>query len=197
MRQNDRPNKDPNRDQDSQLIEKLVNVNRVAKVVKGGKNFSFSALVVVGDGKGRVGHGLGKAREVPDAIRKATDSAVKAMVRVPLREARTFHHDSMGHFGAGRVIVRSAVPGTGIIAGGPARAIFEALGVHDVVCKSLGSSNPHNLIRATFDALGSMSSPRQVGARRHKKVSDILGHREAKVSQEKPVGTQPTASNQG
>ena len=192
MRQNEKPNKD----QESQLVEKLVTVNRVAKVVKGGKNFSFEALVVVGDGKGRVGHGLGKAREVPDAIRKATDSAVKAMVRVPLREGRTFHHDTVGHFGAGRVIVRSATPGTGIIAGGPARAIFEALGVHDVVCKSIGSSNPHNLVRATFDALASMASPRQIGARRQKKVSDILGQREDRGSAEKGARSDEAPANQ-
>lgn len=192
MRQNERPSKD----QDSQFVEKIVAINRVAKVVKGGKNFSFSALVVVGDGKGRVGHGLGKAREVPDAIRKATDSAVKAMVRVPLREGRTFHHDTVGRFGAGHVIVRSAVPGTGIIAGGPARAIFEALGVHDVVCKSIGSSNPHNLVRATFEALTSMASPRQIGARRQKKVSDILGQREDRSSSEKGMRSEEAPANQ-
>jgi len=167
------------KEQDNQLIEKLVGINRVAKVVKGGKNFSFSALVIVGDGKGRVGHGLGKAREVPDAIRKATEAATRAMVRVPLRDSRTFHHDALGRFGAGHVVVRTASAGTGIIAGGPARAVFEALGVHDVVCKSIGSTNPHNMVRATFAALAEMSSPRQVAARRHKKVSEIIGARES------------------
>lgn len=167
---------------ESPYVEKLVGINRVAKVVKGGKNFSFSALVVVGDGKGKVGHGLGKAREVPEAIRKATDKAIKSLKRVPLKEGRTFHHDVTGHFRAGRVAVRAAPAGTGIIAGGPARAVFEALGVQDVVCKSIGSSNPHNMVRATFDALLQMSSPRQIAARRHKKVSDIIGRREAQIS---------------
>jgi len=166
------------RSQDQVFVEKLVSINRVAKVVKGGKNFSFSALVVAGDGKGRVGCGLGKAREVPDAVRKATDKARKNLIRVPLREGRTLHHDITGHFGAGRVVVRAAPAGTGIIAGGPTRAIFEALGVHDVVCKCVGSTNPHNLVRATLDALKNVTSPRQVAVRRSKKVSDIIGRRE-------------------
>lgn len=168
---------------ESQLIEKLVGINRVAKVVKGGKNFSFSALVVVGDGKGRVGHASAKAREVPDAIRKATERASKKMIRVPLREGRTFHHDVIGRFGAGRVVIRTAPPGTGIIAGGPARAVFEALGVQDVVCKSVGTSNPHNMVRAAFAGLENSSAPRQVAARRSKKVSEIVGRREGKVAQ--------------
>ncbi len=163
--------------EESPYIEKLVAVNRVAKVVKGGKNFSFASLVVVGDGKGRVGFGTGKAREVPEGIRKATERATRSMIRVPLKEGRTFHHDVIGHFGAGRVVLRSAPPGTGVIAGGPARAIFEALGVHDVVCKSTGTSNPHNMVRAVFDAFEHTYSPRQVAARRGKKVSDILGSR--------------------
>ncbi|HVZ00014.1 MAG TPA: 30S ribosomal protein S5 [Dongiaceae bacterium] len=169
--------RDRERSQEAELIEKLVGINRVAKVVKGGKRFGFAAIVVVGDGKGRVGHGSGKAREVPEAIRKATEHAKRTMIRVPLREGRTLHHDSDGHFGAGRVVIRAAEPGTGIIAGGPVRAIFEALGVHDVVAKSVGTSNPHNMIKAAFDALTHCNSPRAVAARRSKKVSDILGKR--------------------
>jgi len=164
-----------NRSDEVELIEKLVGINRVAKVVKGGKRFGFAAIVVVGDGKGRVGHGSGKAREVPEAIRKATEHAKKTMIRVPLREGRTLHHDADGHFGAGRVVIRAAEAGTGIIAGGPVRAIFEALGVHDVVAKSVGTSNPHNMIKAAFDALTRSNSPRSVAARRGKKVSDIIG----------------------
>jgi small subunit ribosomal protein S5 len=165
--------------EESELIEKLVSINRVAKVVKGGRRFGFAALVVVGDGKGRVGVGSGKAREVPEAIRKATDQAKRTMIRVPLREARTLHHDVFGHYGAGRVVLRAAPGGTGIIAGGPMRAIFEALGVQDVVTKSIGTSNPHNMIKATFDALARVVSPRVVAARRGRRVSDILGRREA------------------
>ena len=158
-----------------ELIEKLVHINRVSKTVKGGKRFGFAALVVVGDGKGRVGFGHGKAREVPEAITKATASAKKKMIRVPLKEGRTLHHDGKGHFGAGKVNVRSAPAGTGIIAGGPMRAVFESLGVHDVVSKSIGTSNPYNMIRATFDALGNQSSPKAVAQRRGKKVADLLG----------------------
>jgi small subunit ribosomal protein S5 len=172
------PREDRGREE-SELIEKLVGINRVAKVVKGGRRFGFAALMVVGDGRGRVGFGHGKAREVPEAIRKATESAKRSMIRVPLREGRTLHHDIHGHYGAGRVVMRSAEPGTGIIAGGPMRAIFEALGVHDVVAKSVGTANPHNMIRATFDALSRSASPRMVAQRRGKKVSDILtGRRE-------------------
>ena len=147
-----------------ELVEKLVHINRVSKTVKGGKRFGFAALVVVGDGKGRAGFGHGKAREVPEAISKATAAAKKAMVRVPLREGRTLHHDGMGHFGAGRVYVRSAPAGTGIIAGGPMRAVFESLGVADVVTKSVGTSNPYNMVRATFEALGEQTSPKVGGA---------------------------------
>jgi small subunit ribosomal protein S5 len=158
-----------------ELIEKLVHINRVSKTVKGGKRFGFAALVVVGDGKGRAGFGHGKAREVPEAISKATAAAKKAMVRVPLRDGRTLHHDGKGHFGAGKVTVRSAPSGTGIIAGGPMRAVFESLGVADVVTKSVGTSNPYNMIRATFEALKDQTSPRQVAQRRGKKVSDLLG----------------------
>ncbi len=157
------------------LIEKLVHINRVSKTVKGGKRFGFAALVVVGDGKGRAGFGHGKAREVPEAISKATAAAKKAMVRVPLRDGRTLHHDGLGHFGAGRVTLRSAPPGTGIIAGGPMRAVFESLGVADVVTKSVGTSNPYNMIRATFEALKEQTSPRSVAQRRGKKVADLLG----------------------
>ncbi|MDQ3078465.1 MAG: 30S ribosomal protein S5 [Pseudomonadota bacterium] len=158
-----------------ELIEKLVHINRVSKTVKGGKRFGFAALVVVGDGKGRSGFGHGKAREVPEAISKATAAAKKAMIRVPLRDGRTLHHDGNGHFGAGKVTVRSAPSGTGIIAGGPMRAVFETLGVADVVTKSVGTSNPYNMIRATFEALKEQTSPRSVAQRRGKKVSDLLG----------------------
>jgi small subunit ribosomal protein S5 len=174
--------------EEPEFIERLVAVNRVAKVVKGGRRFGFAALVVVGDGKGRVGHGHAKAKEVPDAIRKATEQAKQKMVRVPLREGRTLHHDIEGHHGAGRVYLRSAPQGTGIIAGGPLRAIFEALGVQDVVAKTLGSNNPYNMINATFEALKSMESPRQVASRRGKKVGDIVAAREAtKTKTEKSV----------
>jgi small subunit ribosomal protein S5 len=158
-----------------ELVEKLVHINRVSKTVKGGKRFGFAALVVVGDGKGRVGFGHGKAREVPEAISKATAAAKKAMVRVPLREGRTLHHDGIGHFGAGRVYLRAAPAGTGIIAGGPMRAIFESLGVHDVVTKSVGTNNPYNMIRATFEALTEQTSPKSVAQRRGKKIADLLG----------------------
>jgi small subunit ribosomal protein S5 len=164
-------------ERDSEFVDKLVHINRVAKVVKGGKRFGFAALVVVGDQKGRVGFGHGKAREVPEAIRKATDAAKRGMIRVPLREGRTLHHDIDGRHGAGRVVLRAAPAGTGIIAGGPMRAIFETLGVQDVVAKSLGSSNPYNMVRATFDALKHEQSPRMVAARRGKKVSEIVGRR--------------------
>jgi small subunit ribosomal protein S5 len=175
----DRAPRDRDRDrEEGEFVEKLVGINRVAKVVKGGRRFGFAAIVVVGDGKGRVGYGAGKAREVPEAIRKATEQARRAMVRVPLREGRTLHHDIIGRYGAGEVIVRAAKPGTGIIAGGPMRAIFEALGVQDVVAKSVGTSNPHNMIKATFRALGRSASPRSVAARRGRKVSEILGRRE-------------------
>ncbi len=162
---------------DSEFIDKLVHINRVAKVVKGGRRFGFAALVVVGDQKGRVGFGHGKAREVPEAIRKATESAKRGLIRVPLREGRTLHHDVNGRHGAGRVLLRAAPAGTGIIAGGPMRAIFESLGMHDVVAKSQGSSNPYNMIRATFDALKSEDSPRAVAARRNIKVSVLQGRR--------------------
>lgn len=167
--------------QDSELIDKLVSVNRVAKVVKGGRRFGFSALVVVGDGKGRVGYGSGKAREVPEAVRKATEQAKRSMVRVPLREGRTLHHDIQGRFGAGHVLLRAAPPGTGVIAGGPMRAVLEALGIGDVVAKSLGTSNPHNMVKATMEALRLVNSPRAVAAKRGKKVSEIIGRREGAV----------------
>ena len=164
-------------DRDSEFVDKLVHINRVAKVVKGGRRFGFAALVVVGDQKGRVGFGHGKAREVPEAIRKATEAAKHAMIRVPLREGRTLHHDVSGRHGAGRVHVRAAPAGTGIIAGGPMRAVFETLGIQDVVAKSLGSSNPYNMIRATFDALKHEDSPRGVAARRGIKVSSLQARR--------------------
>jgi small subunit ribosomal protein S5 len=164
-------------DRDNEFTDKLVHINRVAKVVKGGRRFGFAALVVVGDQKGRVGYGHGKAREVPEAIRKATDAAKRGMIRVPLREGRTLHHDVAGHHGAGKVILRAATPGTGIIAGGPMRAVFETLGMQDVVAKSMGSSNPYNMVRATFDALKRQDSPRAVAARRNIKVSALQARR--------------------
>src|ERR1051326_5371634 len=164
-------------ERESEVVDKLVHTNRVAKVVKGGRRFGFAALVVVGDQKGRVGFGHGKAREVPEAIRKATEQAKRQMIRVPLREARTLHHDVFGRHGAGRVILRAAVAGTGIIAGGPMRAVFETLGIQDVVAKSIGSSNPYNMVRATFDALKHQDSPRSVAARRNIKVSTLQSRR--------------------
>ncbi len=163
----------------SELIEKLVGINRVTKVVKGGKSFKMAAMVIVGDGKGRVGYGTGKAREVPEAISKATNAAKRNMKRIPLREGRTLHHDVLGRYGAGKVVLRTAPAGTGIIAGGPMRALFEALGIHDVVAKSVGSSNPHNMIKATFAALDQVASPRSVAVRRGKKVNEILGKKQA------------------
>src|ERR1700694_903812 len=166
------------REPDDGIIDKLVTINRVAKVVKGGRRFAFAALVVVGDQKGRVGYGAGKAREVPEAIRKATERAKRGLIRVPMKEGRTLHHDIEGRFGAGKVILRTAVAGTGIIAGGPLRAVFETLGMGDVVAKSLGSRNPHNMVKATFAALQRCGSPRSVAARRGKKVADIMGKRE-------------------
>ena len=165
----------PKQEEDDGIIEKLVHINRVSKTVKGGKRFGFAALVVVGDGQGRVGFGHGKAREVPEAITKATASARKKMIRVPLKEGRTLHHDGKGRFGAGKVTVRTAPPGTGIIAGGPMRAVFESLGVADVVTKSVGTSNPYNMIRATFAALADQTSPKSVAQRRGKKIADLLG----------------------
>jgi small subunit ribosomal protein S5 len=164
-------------ERDSEFVDKLVHINRVAKVVKGGRRFGFAALVVVGDQKGRVGFGHGKAREVPEAIRKATDAAKRTLVRVPLREGRTLHHDVRGKHGAGKVVLRAAPAGTGIIAGGPMRAVFETLGVQDVVAKSFGSSNPYNMVRATFDALKHEDSPRGVAARRGMKVSALQARR--------------------
>ena len=165
----------------SEFIDRLVHINRVAKVVKGGRRFGFAALVVVGDQKGRVGFGHGKAREVPEAVKKATDAAKKNIIRVPLKEGRTLHHDVKGRHGAGKVLLRTAEAGTGIIAGGPMRAVFESLGVQDVVAKSQGSSNPYSMVRATFDALQAQASPRQVAAKRGKKVSEIVSRRGDKV----------------
>ena len=173
----DRGNRGEREKVDSEFSDKLVGINRVAKVVKGGKRFGFAALVVVGDLKGRVGFGHGKAREVPEAIRKATEEAKRSLVKVPLRDGRTLHHDSVGRHGAGRVVVRSAPAGTGIIAGGAMRAVFEMVGVQDIVAKSLGSTNPYNVVRATFDALKGQENPRGVAARRSKKVSDIVARR--------------------
>jgi small subunit ribosomal protein S5 len=175
-KRNDR-GREPVRERDGgdELIDKLVTINRVAKVVKGGRRFAFAALVVVGDQKGRVGYGAGKAREVPEAIRKATERAKKTMIRVPMKEGRTLHHDIRGKFGAGDVVIRAAPAGTGIIAGGPLRAVFETLGIGDVVAKSLGSRNPHNMVKATFAALTAVTSPRAVATRRGKKVADLYG----------------------
>jgi small subunit ribosomal protein S5 len=165
------------RERDGEFVDRLVHINRVAKVVKGGRRFGFAALVVVGDQKGRVGFGHGKAREVPEAIRKATEQAKRQMIRVPLREARTLHHDVQGRHGAGKVILRAAPAGTGIIAGGPMRAVFETLGINDIVAKSQGTANPYNMVRATFDALMHVDSPRSVAARRGLKVSEIQARR--------------------
>ena len=177
MARNPRRDNRPDRQEQSDVIEKLVSINRVAKVVKGGRRFAFAALVVVGDQKGRVGFASGKAREVPEAIRKGTEKAKKNMIRVPLREGRTLHHDVLGRYGAGKVVLRAAPPGTGIIAGGPMRAIFETLGLQDVVAKSIGTQNPHNMIKATFDALTNLQSPRMVASRRGRKVGDIVRRR--------------------
>jgi small subunit ribosomal protein S5 len=182
-----REQREPRKDRDqegSELIDKLVSINRVAKVVKGGRRFGFAALVVIGDGKGKVGYGSGKAKEVSDAMRKATDDAKKSMIRIPLREGRTIHHDCYGRFGSGKVVIRTAPTGTGIIAGGPMRAVFEALGVQDVVAKSVGSSNPHNMVKATFNALTEMKSPRAIAAKRGKKVGEIVERREGKPAEE-------------
>ncbi len=180
-RENRRPRRDDRRDETPEFADRLVAINRVSKTVKGGKRFGFAALVVVGDQKGRVGFGKGKAKEVPEAIRKATEQAKRQMIRVPLREGRTLHHDIEGRHGAGKVVMRTAVAGTGIIAGGPMRAVFEMLGLQDVVAKSLGSQNPYNMIRATMDGLKKESSPRQVAQRRSKKVADILRKPEAET----------------
>jgi len=166
------------RDENPEFQDRLVAINRVSKTVKGGKRFGFAALVVVGDQKGRVGFGKGKAKEVPEAIRKATEQAKRQMIRVPLKEGRTLHHNMNGYHGAGKVVMRMAPAGTGIIAGGPMRAVFEMLGIGDVVAKSIGTQNPYNMIRATMDGLSKQSSPRQVASRRGKKVSDILPKRD-------------------
>jgi len=168
-------------DREPEFADRLVAINRVSKTVKGGKRFGFAALVVVGDQKGRVGFGSGKAKEVPEAIRKATEEAKRTMVRVPLREGRTLHHDIQGRWGAGKVVMRTAPEGTGIIAGGPCRAVFEMLGIRDVVAKSTGSQNPYNMVRATFDGLTRTQSPRQVASRRGLKVSDVLPSREERA----------------
>ena len=163
----------------AELIDKLVGINRVAKVVKGGRRFGFAAIMIVGDNKGRVGYGTGKAKEVPEAVRKATENAKNKMIRVHLKENRTLHHDIVGRFGAGKVILRSAAPGTGIIAGGPMRALFESLGIKDVVAKSTGSSNPHNMIKATFDAFKKSESPKSVAAKRTINISKINSNKTA------------------
>ena len=162
----------------SEFSEHLVTINRVAKVVKGGRRFGFAAIMIVGDNKGRVGLGTGKAKEVPEAVRKATENAKNKMVRVHLKENRTIHHDIIGRFGAGKVILRSAAPGTGIIAGGPMRALFESLGIKDVVAKSTGSSNPHNMLKATFDAFSKSESPKSIASKRSKKVTEIIKSKE-------------------
>ena len=165
--------------ENKEFSERLVTINRVAKVVKGGRRFGFAAIMIVGDNKGRVGYGTGKAKEVPEAVRKATENAKTKMIRVHLKENRTLHHDIVGRFGAGKVILRSAAPGTGIIAGGPMRVLFESLGIKDVVAKSTGSSNPHNMIKATFDAFKKSESPKSIASKRSKKVSEIIAAKEA------------------
>ena len=170
-------NQNEAQERDGELVDKLVGINRVAKVVKGGRRFGFAAMVVVGDQRGRVGFGAGKAKEVLEAIRKATEQAKRNMISVALREDRSLHHDIHGRFGSGSVVLRTAPTGTGIIAGGPMRAVFECLGVQDVVAKSLGSSNPYNMVKATFEALKATNSPRQIAAKRGKKVSDIVSRR--------------------
>ncbi|EKE67663.1 SSU ribosomal protein S5P [Celeribacter baekdonensis] len=180
-RENRRDNR-RDRDETPEFADRLVAINRVSKTVKGGKRFGFAALVVVGDQKGRVGFGKGKAKEVPEAIRKATEQAKRQMIRVPLKEGRTLHHDTNGRHGAGKVVMRTAPQGTGIIAGGPMRAVFEMLGVQDVVAKSIGSQNPYNMIRATLDGLKSEASPRSVAQRRGKKVAEILRRDDAPVA---------------
>ncbi|GGO35381.1 30S ribosomal protein S5 [Gemmobacter aquaticus] len=169
------------REETPEFADRLVAINRVSKTVKGGKRFGFAALVVVGDQRGRVGFGKGKAKEVPEAIRKATEQAKRSLIRVPLKDSRTLHHDMEGRHGAGKVVMRSAVAGTGIIAGGPMRAVFEMVGIQDVVAKSLGSQNPYNMIRATIDGLKQESSPRSVAQRRGKKVAEILKKPEAEA----------------
>ncbi len=193
-----RPNRHGQDNQENELVDKLVSINRVAKVVKGGRRFGFAALVVVGDTKGRVGYGAGKAREVPEAIRKATEQAKRKMIRVPIRDGRTLHHDVEGRFGAGRVILRAAPAGTGIIAGGPMRAVFETVGIHDIVTKSMGSANPYNMVKATFEALKNLNSPRMVAVRRSKKVSELFGsapkaEAEAKAETETETETETSA----
>ena len=186
-REDNRGGRRRDRDEDPEFQDRLVAINRVSKTVKGGKRFGFAALVVVGDQKGRVGFGKGKAREVPEAIRKATEQAKRGLIRVPLREGRTLHHDMEGRHGAGKIIMRTAPAGTGIIAGGPMRAVFEMLGVQDVVAKSIGTQNPYNMIRATLDGLRKESSPRQVAARRGKKVADILPKRDEAPAEAAPA----------
>ena len=183
-REQRRDRRDDRREETPEFADRLVAINRVSKTVKGGKRFGFAALVVVGDQRGRVGFGKGKAKEVPEAIRKATEQAKRQMIRVPLRDGRTLHHDMEGRHGAGKVVMRTAVAGTGIIAGGPMRAVFEMLGLQDVVAKSLGSTNPYNMIRATIDGLKQETSPRQVAQRRGKKVADILKRPETEAAPE-------------
>ncbi len=178
-RRGSREDRQSREERDSEFVDKLVAINRVAKVVKGGRRFGFAALVVVGDQKGRVGFGHGKAREVPEAIRKATEAAKRELIFVPLRDGRTLHHDVNGRHGAGKVLLRSAKAGTGIIAGGPMRAVFETLGVHDVVAKSTGSSNPYNMVRATFDALKHQVHPKDIAAQRGLKYATLQARRAA------------------
>ena len=164
--------------ENKEFSERLVTINRVAKVVKGGRRFGFAAIMIVGDNKGRVGYGTGKAKEVPEAVRKATEDAKTKMVRVHLKDNRTLHHDVVGRFGAGKVILRSASPGTGIIAGGPIRALFESLGIKDVVAKSTGTSNPHNMLKATFDAFKKSESPKSIASKRSKKISEVISSKQ-------------------
>ena len=161
----------------SEFKDKLVSINRITKVVKGGRRFAFSALVVVGDQSGSIGIGHGKAKQVPDAIKKATETAKKKLTKIPLREGRTIHHDVLGKDGAGKVLLRSAPSGTGIIAGGAIRSVCEVLGIQDIVAKSLGSSNPNNVLRACLKGLKSQKTPKQISILRGKKISEITKSR--------------------
>ncbi|MCL2439578.1 MAG: 30S ribosomal protein S5 [Alphaproteobacteria bacterium] len=180
------------REKDSEFQDRLIAVNRVSKTVKGGKNMSLAAIVIVGDGRGRIGYGTGKAKEVPDAVKKATEAAKKNLITVPLKDGRTLHHDIIADFGAGKVILRSAKAGTGIIAGGPMRAIFEVVGIKDIVSKSQGSNNPHNMLKATFAALESIASPKSVAARRGLKMSDLIARRDGKKAAEQAETAEET-----
>ena len=168
------------KEKNNDYLEKLVHINRITKVVKGGRRFGFSALVVVGNQAGKIGIAHTKAKQVPDAIKKANELARRNLIQIPLREGRTIHHDVKAKDGSGRIILRAASKGTGIIAGGPVRAVCEVLGIQDVVAKSLGSANPHNVLKACINGLVSQSSPKLISALRGKKISEIVSKRESK-----------------